>query len=303
LPSWNKTAAKKAIVDFVQRTTTTGSADFIPPAERIAVFDDDGTLWIEQPAYVQFVFALQRLQEMASQHPEWHREEPYRSALAGDTAHVFASNGEVNATKLIMATHAGMSTDQFAAQVHDWLATARDKRFNRTYPELVYQPMLEILSYLRANGFKTFIVSGGGVEFMRGFAGRVYGIPPEQVIGSSIQYQYRIIAGKPTLMRLPILENMDDGPGKPITIQRVIGRRPVIAFGNSDGDLQMLEWTTSAPGARLGVIIHHTDAVREYAYDRTSKVGRLDKALDAAPLNGWIVVDMKQDWNRIFPGN
>jgi phosphoserine phosphatase len=196
-----------------------------------------------------------------------------------------------------------MSSDQFAAQARDWLASARDKRFGRTYPELVYQPMLEVLSYMRANGFKTYIVSGGGVEFMRGFADRAYGIPPEQVIGSSIKYQYTEVAGQPTLMRIGKVENVDDGPGKPATIQRVIGRRPVAAFGNSDGDLQMLRWTTSGTGARLGVIIHHTDAAREYAYDRTSKVGKLDKALDAASGNGWIVVDMKQDWNRMFPGN
>lgn len=204
--------------------------------------------------------------------------------------------------KLIMATHAGMSADQFAADGHDWLLSARDKRFNRTYPELVYEPMLEVLRYFRANDFKTFIVSGGGVEFMRGFAEHTYGIPPEQVIGSSIQYLYTRVDGQPTLMRIGKLENMDDGPGKPVTIQRVIGRKPIAAFGNSDGDLQMLEWTTSGKGARLGVIIHHTDAAREYAYDRTSKVGKLDKALDAAPSHGWIVVDMRQDWNRMFPG-
>ncbi|SAL07282.1 Tat pathway signal sequence domain-containing protein [Caballeronia arationis] len=303
LPSWNDTAQKKAIVDFVRKTTTAGSADFVPPSERIAVFDDDGTLWIEQPAYVQFVFALQRLQALAPQHPEWRTQEPYRSALAGNMTGVFFKNGEANAKKLIMATHAGMSSDQFAAQARDWLASARDKRFGRTYPELVYQPMLEVLSYMRANGFKTYIVSGGGVEFMRGFADRAYGIPPEQVIGSSIKYQYTEVAGQPTLMRIGKVENVDDGPGKPATIQRVIGRRPVAAFGNSDGDLQMLRWTTSGTGARLGVIIHHTDAAREYAYDRTSKVGKLDKALDAASGNGWIVVDMKQDWNRMFPGN
>ncbi|MFM0696968.1 HAD family hydrolase [Paraburkholderia graminis] len=302
LPSWNNTAEKTAIVDFVRNTTTIGSADFVPPAERIAVFDDDGTLWLEQPAYVQFIYALQRLQAMAPRHPGWRSEEPYRSALAGDMASVLASNGEANAMKLIMATHAGMSADQFAADVHAWLLSARDKRFNRTYPELVYEPMLEVLRYFRANDFKTFIVSGGGVEFMRGFAEHTYGIPPEQVIGSSIQYLYTTVDGQPTLMRIGKLENMDDGPGKPVTIQRVIGRKPIAAFGNSDGDLQMLEWTTSGKGARLGVIIHHTDAAREYAYDRTSKVGKLDKALDAAPSHGWIVVDMRHDWNRMFPG-
>jgi hypothetical protein len=299
LPSWNDRSAKRTIVDFVTRVSQTGSPDYIPPAERIAVFDNDGTLWLEQPAYVQLVFTLQRIHELAPQHPEWQTQEPFRSVLAGDMKQVFAS-GEPGLAKLLAATHAGMSTSDFQAIVHDWMIKAQDPRFKRPYSDLVYQPMLEVLQYMRANGFKTYIVSGGGVEFMRDYSERVYGVPPEQVIGSTAKYEYELVSGQPTLMRLAQIENIDDGPGKPISIDHIIGRRPIAAFGNSDGDLQMLEWTTAGNGLRLGAIIHHTDAVREYAYDRTSKIGKLDKALDDAPRKGWLVVDMKDDWKTIF---
>jgi hypothetical protein len=300
LPSWNDTAAKTAIIDFVARVTKPGSPDYVPPPERIAVFDNDGTLWLEQPAYVQLVFTLQRIHALAPQHPEWKTEEPFRSVLAGDMKGV-AATGETGAAKLLAATHTGMSTGDFRATVHDWMAKAVDPRFKRPYTTLVYQPMLEVLQYMRSNGFKTYIVSGGGVEFIRDYSERVYGVPPEQVIGSTAKYKYSVLDGQPTLTRLPQIDNIDDGPGKPVSIEHFIGRRPIAAFGNSDGDLQMLEWTTAGSGSRLGVIIHHTDAQREYAYDRASKMGKLDKALDEAPSKGWVVVDMKEDWKTVFP--
>ncbi len=300
LPSWQDTAAKKSIIDFVTRVTQPGSPDYVPPAERIAVFDNDGTLWLEQPAYVQLVFTLQRIHALAPQHPEWKTEEPFRSVLAGDMKGV-AATGETGVAKLLAATHTGMSTSDFRATVHDWMSKAQDPRFKRSYTQLVYQPMLEVLQYMRANGFKTYIVSGGGVEFIRDYSERVYGVPPEQVIGSTAKYKYSLVGGVPTLTRLAQIDNVDDGPGKPASIEHVIGRRPIAAFGNSDGDIQMLEWTTAGSGARLGVIVHHTDAEREYAYDRTSKMGKLDKGLDEAPIKGWVVVDMKQDWKTVFP--
>ncbi|RAS30913.1 HAD family hydrolase [Paraburkholderia bryophila] len=300
LPSWNDTATKRSLIDFVTRVTTPGSSDFVPPSERIAVFDNDGTLWVEQPAYVQLVFALQRIKALAPQHPEWKTEEPFKSVLAGDMKSV-AATGETGAAKILAATHAGMSTEAFRATVHDWMATAKDPRFRRPYTELVYQPMLELMAYLRTNGFKTYIVSGGGVEFIREYAERVYGVPPEQVIGSTAKYKYSVVDGKPVLVRLAQIDDVDDGPGKPASIEHIIGRRPIAAFGNSDGDLQMLEWTTAGNGPRLGALIHHTDASREYSYDRASKMGKLDKALDEAPGKGWVVVDMKEDWNTVFP--
>jgi phosphoglycolate phosphatase-like HAD superfamily hydrolase len=300
LPSWNDTVAKKSIVDFVSRVTKPGSPDFVPVPERIAVFDNDGTLWVEQPAYVQLVFALQRIGVLAPQHPEWKTQEPFRSVLAHDMKGV-ASSGETGAAKILAVTHTGMTTEEFRATVHDWMSKAQDPRFKRPYTALVYQPMLELLTYMRANGFKTYIVSGGGVEFIREYSERIYGVPPEQVIGSTDKYKYSVIDCTPTLTRLPQIDNVDDGPGKPVSIEHVIGRRPIVAFGNSDGDLQMLEWTTSGSGPRFGALIHHTDAVREYAYDRTSKVGKLDKALDEAPTKGWVVVDMQQDWKAVFP--
>jgi phosphoglycolate phosphatase-like HAD superfamily hydrolase len=300
LPSWNEGVAKKAITDFVARVVTRGAADFVRPAERIAVFDNDGTLWCEQPDYFQALFALDRVRAMAPQHPEWKETEPFKSFLSGDTD-ALAALGEKALLVLVEAAHSGMTTDEFAKSVADWLAQARHPRFDRPYNELVYEPMLELLNYLRANGFKTFIVSGGGVEFMRVWAEKAYGIPPEQVVGSSGVTKFEIAAdGKPVLMKLDKVEFVDDGPGKPVGINRFIGRRPIFAFGNSDGDLQMLQWTTGASGARFAGIVHHTDAAREYAYDRPSKVGQLDKAWDEAKQRGWIVVDMKQDWKRVF---
>jgi hypothetical protein len=300
LPSWNDTSAKQTIVDFVGRVTKAGGPDFVAPAERIATFDNDGTLWVEQPMYVQMAFALDRVKALAPLHPEWKDTQPFKAVLEGDMK-TLAESGERGLVEVIMVTHAGMTTSEFAKIVTDWLATARDPRFKRPHTELVYQPMLEVLAYLRANGFKTFIVSGGGVEFMRPWAERVYGIPPEQVIGSSIKTKFQITDGSPVLFRLPEVNFIDDKAGKPIGINEAIGRRPIAAFGNSDGDLQMLQWTTLSGGVRLGVIVHHTDAEREYAYDRQSHFGHLDVALDAAAVNKWTVVDMKTDWKVVFP--
>jgi len=300
LPSWRKGPAKKAIADFVQRVTMPGGADYVPESERIAVFDNDGTLWIEQPMYVQLAFALDRVKEMAPQHPQWQTTEPFKSALAGDLKKVLAG-GEQALLELIMTTHAGMTTDEFARIVKDWLARARHPRFHRPYTELVYQPMLELLAYLRANGFKTYIVSGGGIEFMRPWTEKVYGIPPEQVIGSSIKTKFELRGGSPVLLRLPEINFIDDKHGKPVGINQHIGRRPILAFGNSDGDLQMLQWTAAGPAPRFMGLVRHTDPEREWAYDRASSVGRLDQALDTAKTEGWTIVDMKRDWESIFP--
>ena len=301
LPSWNDTAPKAAIVAFVEKVSKDGSPDFVPEPERIAVFDNDGTLWTEHPMYVQLAFALDRVKAEAPNHPEWATTQPFQAVLEGDMK-ALAAAGEKGLVELVMATHAGMTTTQFQAIVTDWIATARDPRFKKPYTELVYQPMLELLAYLRANGFKTYIVSGGGIELMRPWTEKVYGIPPEQVIGSSIKTQFEMKDGAPTLFRLPEVNFIDDKAGKPVGINAHIGRRPIAAFGNSDGDLEMLQWTTLTDGARFGLIVHHTDAEREYAYDRNSEFGRLDKALDAAAVNNWTVVDMKSDWKQIFPG-
>ncbi|WP_338821734.1 HAD family hydrolase [Bradyrhizobium septentrionale] len=301
LPSWNDGAAKKSITGFVARVTTQGGADFVPPAERIATFDNDGTLWTEQPIYFQLAFAFDRVKAMAPEHPDWKTRQPFKALLEKDTK-ALAATGEKGVMQILAVTHAGMTTNVFAQSVRDWLATARHPRFKRPYDSLVYQPMLELLAYLRANGFKTFIVSGGGIEFMRPWTERVYGIPPEQVVGSSGVVKFQIGAdGKPVLMKEAKVEFIDDGPGKPVGINRFIGRRPIFAFGNSDGDLQMLQWTAAGQGARFAGIVHHTDAEREYAYDRQSKIGKLDKTLDAAAAGGWTVVDMKQDWKTMFP--
>jgi phosphoglycolate phosphatase-like HAD superfamily hydrolase len=301
LPSWNEGSAKAAILDFVADVTTDGGPDFVPAPERIAVFDNDGTLWVEQPMYTQAAFAFDRLRALAPGHPEWRTQQPFKAALEGDRA-TLADAGERGIVALVMATHAGMTTDTFAAAVTDWLATAQHPRFQRPYLRLVYQPMVELLGYLRANGFKTFIVSGGGVDFMRPWAESAYGVPPEQVVGSSIKAGFELRDGKPVLVKRPEIEFVDDKAGKPVGIHRFIGRRPIAAFGNSDGDLEMLQWTTmGTPGRRFGLIVHHDDAEREYAYDRDSHVGRLDKALDAAPAAGWTVVSMKNDWREVFP--
>ena len=301
LPSWNDGTVKKSITNFVARVTTQGGPDFVPPAERIATFDNDGTLWTEQPYYFQLAFALDRIKVLAPQHPEWKTKQPFKALLEGDKK-TLAAAGEAGLLPIVAATHAGMTTDEFSRTVLEWTASARHPRFNRPYTELVYQPMLELLAYLRANGFKTFIVSGGGVEFMRPWTEKVYGIPPEQVVGSSGVVKFPTGAdGKPELLKLAKIEFVDDGPGKPAGINRFVGRRPILAFGNSDGDLEMLQWTVAGQGSRFAGLVHHTDAEREYAYDRGSKVGKLDKALDEATAKGWTVVDMKKDWRTIFP--
>jgi phosphoglycolate phosphatase-like HAD superfamily hydrolase len=299
LPSWNDGASKARIVSFVQDVTDPTSKRYVPPAERIAVFDNDGTLWSEQPMYFQLAFVLDRVKALAPQHPEWQTTEPFRSVLAGDMAGVAAA-GEHGLMQLMAATHAGMTSEEFRSIVAEWLATARHPSFKRPYTELTYAPMKELLAYLRANGFKTFIVSGGGVEFLRVFSERVYGVPPEQVVGSSIRTKYEVRDGKPAIVRLPEIEFIDDAAGKPVGINRYIGRRPILAFGNSDGDFEMLEYTTSASGPRLGLIVRHDDAEREYAYDRKSSVGRLDRGLDEAGARGWVIVSMKSDWRRIY---
>ncbi|HET6348536.1 MAG TPA: HAD family hydrolase [Candidatus Krumholzibacteria bacterium] len=302
LPGWNDGAAKQAIIAFVKNVTTEGSADFVPPGKRIATFDNDGTLWAEQPFYFQFQFALDRIHDMAQDHPEWKTKEPFNYILAGDMKSVFAG-GEKSLLAALAASHSGITTDEFRTDVTDWLATHRHPTKNVPYTRMVYRPMIDLLAYLRANGFKTFIVSGGGVEFMRVFAEDAYGIPPEQVIGSQGKLKYEMRNGVPVLVKLPAVQFIDDGEGKAVGIQTFIGRRPIAAFGNSDGDRQMLEWTAAGEGPRLMVLIHHDDADREWAYDRESPVGRLDKAWDEAVANGWTVVSMKNDWGLIFPGD
>lgn len=301
LPSWNEGAAKESITSFVGRVTESGGADFVPEARRVAVFDNDGTLWAEQPVYFQLAFAMDEIKKMSGSHPEWKDKQPFKAVLDGDHE-ALAATGEHGLLEIVTATHAGMTTEAFNKTVVEWLRTARHPRFNRLYTDLVYQPMLELLSYLRANGFKTFIVSGGGVEFMRRFAEKVYGIPPEQVVGSSGAVKFKLLADdKAELIKEPKIEFIDDGPGKPIGINRFIGRQPIFAFGNSDGDQQMLEYTASGDGARFMGLVHHTDAEREWAYDRKSQIGKLDKALDEAHARGWAVVNMKNDWKTIFP--
>ena len=300
LPSWNDTAPKQAVVAFVEKAAKEGGPGFVPVPERIAVFDNDGTLWSEQPVYFQAFFIFDRIKALAPQHPEWKDKEPFASVLKGDIKSVL-SGGEHALLEMAMATHAGMTTGEFEKTVSDWIATARHPITGRLYTEMVYQPMIELLAYLRSNGFKTFIVSGGGIEFMRPWAEKVYGVPPEQVIGSSIRTKYELRDGKPVIVRLPEIDFIDDKAGKPVGIHRHIGRRPVFAAGNSDGDFQMLEWTTAGEGARFGLIIRHDDAEREWAYDRNSHVGKLDKALDEAPGRGWGVVSMKRDWRTVHP--
>ena len=300
LPSWNEGPAKNAILSFVASTTTIGGPDYVRVEDRIATFDNDGTLWVEQPIYTQFSFALDRVKSLAPQHPEWKDNQPFKAVLQGDMKGLEAT-GEKGLVELMMASHVGMTTDEFLEIVSNWMRTARHPRFNRPYTQCVYQPMLELLTYLRTNAFKTYIVSGGGVEFMRPWVQDVYGVPPEQVIGSSVKTKFEIRDSQPVLIRLPEVDFINDKGGKPVGINKFIGRRPVAAFGNSDGDLEMLQWTASGKGKRLMLIVHHTDSEREYAYDRKSSVGTLDKALDEATAKGWIVVDMKRDWKVIFP--
>jgi len=300
LPSWSDGPARTAIITFVERVTEQGGADFVPPAERIAVFDNDGCLWSEQPVYFQLLFAIDRIKALAPEHPEWKTTQPFKAVLEDDMK-TLAESGEHGLLELVMASHAGMTTVEFERIVRDWLATARHPRFKRPYTELVFQPMRELLDYLRDNGFKTFIVSGGGIEFMRPWVESAYGVPPEQVVGSTIKVKYELRDDGPVLVRLPEIDFIDDKAGKPVGIHRFIGRRPVFAAGNSDGDLQMLQWTTARDGASFGMLIHHTDAEREWAYDRKSHVGKLDQALDQAGDAGWTVVDMQKAWKVVFP--
>ncbi len=299
LPSWNDGRAKQSIIEFVAKVTNPGSPGFVPVAERIATFDNDGTLWAEQPMYFQVFFAIDRIKVLAPKHPEWKDKEPFASLLKGDMKRALAC-GERAMMEILMVTHAGMTTEEFEQIVKSWLTTAKHPITKRLYTEMVYQPMLELLTYLRANGFKTFIVSGGGVEFMRPWTEKVYGIPPEQVIGTSVKTKFELRDGKPVLMRLPEVDFIDDKAGKPVGINNHIGRRPIAAFGNSDGDLQMLQWTAAGSGPRFCLYVHHSDAKREWAYDRQSPIGRLDKGLDEARAKGWTVVSMKDDWKRIF---
>ena len=300
LPAWNETDSKRAIMAFVERVTRRDSPEFVPPPERIAVFDNDGTLWAEQPVYVQLLFVADRVKALAPRHPEWSDAEPFAAILDGDMQRAAAS-GEAGIAALMAATHSGMTTDEFSHTVREWLATARHPQTGKPFASMVYQPMLELLAYLRANGFKTFIVSGGGIEFMRPWTERVYGIPPEQVVGSTGGLKLELRDGTPVLVKLPQLVLNDDKQGKPVGIQRHIGRRPVMAFGNSDGDLEMLQWTAAADGPRFCLFVRHDDAEREGSYDRESRVGKLDQGLDVALKQGWTVVSMKQDWNTIFP--
>ena len=301
LPSWNEGPSKKAIIDFVSRATREAGPDYIPVRERIATFDNDGTLWAEQPIYSQFLFAMDRVKALSNQHPEWKTTQPFKAALEDDLS-TLASIGQHGLLAIVAATHSGMTTDEFATTVTDWITTARHPRFDRLYTEIVYQPMLELIAYMQDNGFRTYIVSGGGIEFMRAWTEPTYGIPPEQVIGSSGVTRYDHESnGEPVLIKEPKVEFVDDGPGKPVGINRFIGRRPVFSFGNSDGDKEMLEWTNDGDGLRFMGLVHHTDAVREWAYDRHSLVGRLDKALDEAIKRNWTVVDMKTEWRTIFP--
>ncbi|MCY1269278.1 HAD family hydrolase [Pseudomonas jinjuensis] len=300
LASWNDGPSRRAIEEFVSATTTQGSKDFIPVAERIAVFDNDGTLWSEQPMYFQVLFAFDEARRMAPQHPEWKEKQPFKALLEGDRE-TLAASGMHGLLEIVGATHTNMTSEAFAANAERWLASAKHPRSGKPYTEMVFQPMLELLDYLRAHGFKTWIVSGGEVAFMRTFAEEVYGIPPEQVIGTTFASQFQDKDGQLSILRLPKLAHNDDGPGKPESIESIIGRRPVFAFGNSDGDLQMLQWTMAGPGRRFAGLVRHTDGKREWAYDRESKVGRLDKALDAATSNNWVVVDMASEWSRVYP--
>jgi haloacid dehalogenase-like hydrolase len=300
LPSWNDGPSKTSIVDFVERVTREDQPDYVKPEERIATFDHDGTLWAEQPMYCQIMFAMDRVQALAPKHPDWKTRQPIKAVLERDME-TLAALGETGFLKIMAVTHTGITIEDFTKIVADWIAAARHPRFNLPYTELVYQPMLELLAYVRANGFKTFIISGGGVEFMRVFTERVYGIPPEQVVGSCgvVRFQLRS-DGKPVLVKESRIELVDDGPGKPAGINRFIGRRPIFAFGNSDADQQMLEWTEAGSGARFMGLLHHTDVEREWAYDRNSYVGRLDKAWDEAVRRGWTLTDMKTEWKKVF---
>ena len=299
LSTWRDGAAKSAIVDFVQRTTRAGSPDFIAPSDRIAVFDNDGTLWSEQPLYFQFLFAIDRVRALASQHPEWATTDPFKSLLANDMKG-FLAGGDKAILAIVEATHAGMTTEAFTAIVREWMAGARHPVTKRRYDSMVFRPMQELMAYLRSNGYGTWIVSGGGQEFLRAWVEATYGIPPQQVIGSYAGLKY-LTGATPTILKTEQPELVDDHAGKPVGIQRFLGRRPVMAFGNSDGDFEMLEWTTTGEGPRFGALLHHTDAAREFAYDRQSHVGQLARGLDEAAARHWVVIDMARDWEVVYP--
>ena len=300
LPSWNDSPSKLAVMAFVTEVSDQKSQDFVVESERIAVFDNDGTLWAEQPMYFQAFFVFDRVRKLATSHPEWKETEPFASILRGDLDKALAG-GEKALLEMVMATHSGMTTEEFEAIVTDWIGTATHPQTGRHFTEMVYHPMLELLDYLRDNGFKTYIVSGGGIEFMRPWTEKVYGIPPEQVVGSSIKTKFEVQNGKPVITRMAEINFIDDKEGKPVGIQQHIGRRPILAFGNSDGDFQMLEWVSGGKKPGLGLILHHTDGEREYAYDRESHIGKLARGLDEAKARGWVIVDMKEDWKNIFP--
>lgn len=300
LPSWNDGPAKKSIIEFVQAVTDQSSKDFVKPAERIAVFDNDGTLWSEQPAYFELLFAFDEVKRTAPQHPEWKTTQPFKAVLENDHK-ALASAGMDGLLKIFGATHTGMTTEAFDDYAKTWLTQARHPKTGKPYTEMIFQPMLEMLDYLRSQQFKTYIVSGGDTAFMRAFAEKVYGIPPEQVIGTTFVTAYQLKDGQSSILRTAKLAHNDDGPGKPESIDAVIGRRPILAFGNSDGDLQMLQWTAAGSGKRFMGLVHHTDAKREWAYDRQSRIGKLDKALDEAKSRGWTIVDMAAEWRRVYP--
>jgi phosphoserine phosphatase len=301
LPTWNEGASKQAIIDFVTKTTKEGSVDFVPVGDRIACFDNDGTLWSEQPMYFQLAFAIDRIKAMAPKHPEWKTTQPFKALLEGDLKTVMAG-GEHALLQIVMTTHSGMTTGEFDQAVKEWINTATHPGTKKLYKEMVFQPMLELLNYLRANDYKTYIVSGGGIDFMRPWTEEVYGIPSEQVIGSSVKVKYEIVDGQPVLVKLPEINSIDDKEGKPVNIHQHIGKQPVFAAGNSDGDYAMLQWTSTGSGyPRFGMIVHHTDSVREYAYDRKSHIGNLEKGLDDAAKYNWQIVDMKTDWKKIYP--
>jgi phosphoserine phosphatase len=300
LPSWNEGNTKQAIIDYVMDITNEESENFIPVSDRIATFDNDGNLWSEQPMYFQLLFAMDRIKVLAPEHPEWKTQQPFKAVLDNDMKEL--SKYEVpGILELVMGSHAGMTTEEFEAIVKDWLATARHPRFDRPFTDLAYQPMLELLQYLRDHDFKTFIVSGGGIEFMRPWVEEIYGIPPDQVVGSSIKTEFDYNNGNPVIKRLPEMDFIDDKEGKPIGIHKFIGKKPVFASGNSDGDLQMMQWAASNEHKSFLLYLHHTDGDREWAYDRESHVGRLDKGLDEANEKGWTVVDMKTDWKTVYP--
>ena len=300
LPSWNDVQSKNDIVNYVKNVTNSNSVDFIPIADRIATFDNDGNLWSEQPAYFQLFFAIDRVKAMAADHPEWKETQPFKAVLENDMT-ALAKQGEHGLLQLVMATHAGNTTEAFDKDVKEWIETAKHPTKNVTYDQLVYQPMLELLQYLRANDFKTYVVSGGGVDFMRAFVTEIYGIPEEQIIGSRIKTAFDYNDGNPVIKRLPELDFIDDKDGKPLNIQKIIGKKPVFSSGNSDGDLQMMQWTASNKYKSFMLYVHHTDSEREWAYDRDSHIGKLDKGLDQALKDGWTVIDMKNDWKIIYP--